>query len=178
MLWEFRACIKTVVPFLKSSADFSGLGLKDELFSRHLLKDTQSYRMLWKGFHRELTLRMLFLIIPSWRLRLLSSELMAQQNPTEKELNSVQAGISRVSLILQLSFFKDPKVLRKLHSSWLAWGWFRDHVHPVSVLSDHEHGRPRLCWFPTSHRALGQSFPPRAVRAPLSCDGPFSSIWS
>lgn len=49
--------------------------------------------MLWKGFHGELTLRMLFIIIPSWRLRLLSSELMAQQNPPAEELNSVQAGI-------------------------------------------------------------------------------------
>lgn len=115
--------------------------------------------MLWKGFHGELTLRILFIIIPSWRFRLLSSELMAQQNPTAEELNSIQAGISRVSLILQLSFFKGPKVLGKLHSSWLALGLFRDHVHPVSLLSDYEHGRPRLCWFPTSHRALGQSSP-------------------
>lgn len=101
--------------------------------------------MLWKGFHGELRLRMLFIIIPSCRLRLLSSELMAQRDPAEDELSFVQAGISRVSLILQLSFLKGPKVLGKLHSSWLTLGWFRDHIHPVSVLSDHEHGRPRLC---------------------------------
>lgn len=45
----------------------------------------QSYRMLWKGFCCELTLRALFIIVLSWRFILHCSEFIVLRNLAENE---------------------------------------------------------------------------------------------
>lgn len=120
VLWVFRTL---GMPVLKQRRTFQiqmQISLDDWCLRWALLKassERQSYRMLWKGSHGELTWRVLFILIPSWRfLRPVQEWIHGSEKSSWKgiSMSPIGPGISQVHWITELLSLQGPTELGEI----------------------------------------------------------------